>query len=202
MTTNKFPWSILGWTFGGLIIIALLGLTAIVVLTDEISEKGWALPDVAQSYFHFRSTWQESAGNEFTGEATAWMFCLASVPVAIDLISRSLIRYTPVSEKVKGGIRRVNNKQRKYLMPFHTYLSILALGFGFLHLSLSSCIANPFPEWGLILSGILVGTGLLFKWNAMPKKFRKFLYQFHSSLVISGILLTILMVGHFILRVD
>ena len=202
MTTNKSYWTVLGWTFGGLIIITLFGIALLVVLIEEIAEEGWVLPNIAQPYFTFRTAWEESTGNEFTGEATAWMFGLASVPVAIDIISRSLIRHTPISEKVKGFIRSANNKQRKYLMPFHTYLSILALGFGFLHLILSSCIANPFPEWGLILSGVLVGTGLLFKWKAVPSKFRKFLYQFHSSLVVSGMLLTILLVGHFILNVD
>jgi hypothetical protein len=127
------------------------------------------------------------------------MFGLASFPVAIDLISRPLVRNTSISEKLKGFIRQANNKQRKYLMRFHTYLSILALSLGLIHLILSTCKGNPLPEWGLMLSGILVGTGLLFKWRSIPSKFRKFLYQFHSSLVVSGVLLTILLLGHIVM---
>jgi hypothetical protein len=202
MTTNKFPWSVLGWAFGGVIITILIGITLLAVLIEAVAEEGWVLPNNAQSYFPIRSTWQESTGNEFTGDATAVLFGMASAPVAIDLISRSVIRYIPASEKIKGFIRSANNTQRKYLMPLHTYLSILALGFGFLHLRLSSCIANPFPEIGLILAGVLVGSGLLFKWKSVPTKIRKPLYQFHASLVVSGILLTILLVGHTIMSID
>jgi hypothetical protein len=202
MTTNKSPWSILGWTFGGLSIVALLGIALLVVLLEEIAEQGWVLPNVALSYFPILNAWQESTGNEFSGDATALLFGLSILPVAIDLISRGTIRYVPVGEKVKGFIRGANNQQRKYLMPFHTYLSMLALGFGILHLNLSSCIANPFPEWGLILSGVLVVSGLLFKWKAIPTKFRKTLYQFHTSLIVSGVLLAILLVGHMIMSID
>ena len=87
-------------------------------------------------------------------------------------------------------------------MPFHTYLSILALGFGILHLTLSSCVANVLPEMGLILSGILVAAGLLFKWKAIPTKIRKTLYQFHASLIVSGVLLVILYTGHAVMDLD
>ncbi len=202
MSTGKSPWTILGWTFGGLIILTLLGISLLVVLFGEIAEEGWALPSTAKSNLTFLTSWQESSGNEFTGEATAWLFALASAPVAIDLISRSAIRYLPVFEKVKGFIRRVNNTQRKYLMPFHTYLSILALGMGILHLNLSSCNANPFPELGLVLSGVLVASGLLVKLKAIPSKIRKPLYQFHVSLVVTGVLFAILLVGHFVMNND
>jgi hypothetical protein len=118
------------------------------------------------------------------------------------LISRTVIRYAPFGERVKGFIRRINNVQRKYLMPLHAYLSILALGLGILHLYLSTCAANPFPELGLILSGILVATGLLFKWKAAPTILRKALYQFHASLIVSGVLLAMLFTGHAVMDSD
>jgi hypothetical protein len=202
MFTKNSYWTILGWTFGGLIIITLFGFALLVVLIDEITGEGWVLPIVAKSSFPFLSAWQKSSGNEFTGDATALLFGMSSVPITIDLISRSVIRYTPVSEKLKGFIRSANNKQRKYLMPLHTYLNILALGFGILHLTLSTCSANPFPEWGLILSGLLVGTGLLFKWKVIPTKFRVSIYRFHTSLLVTGVLLAILLVGHSIMSID
>jgi uncharacterized membrane protein YidH (DUF202 family) len=113
-----------------------------------------------------------------------------------------VIRYMPFGEKVKGFIRRINNIQRKYLMPLHTWLSIMALGLGILHLTLSSCVGNPFPELGLILTGVLVTTGLLFKWKAVPSAIRKTLYQFHSSLIVLGVLLVILYTGHAVMGLD
>jgi hypothetical protein len=202
MTTNKTSPSILGSVFVWLMIILLAGFAMLAVLLAELAESGWVVPNFMQTYFSFRAALQNNTGNEFTGEATAWLFGASTVPVGVDLISRTVIRYVPLGETVKGFIRRVNNFQRKYLMRFHTWLSILALGLGILHLTLSSCIANPFPEWGLILTGILVTTGLLFKWKAVPSKFRKTLYQFHSSLIVTGVLLAILVTGHAVMGSD
>jgi hypothetical protein len=193
----KITWSILG-----LVCVSLAGIALLAVLVDELAEIGWAFPNFLQAYFTYRETWQDSTGNEFTGEATALLFGASSIPVGVDLISRTVIRYMPVGERVKGFIRRTNNVQRKYLMSLHTYLSILALGLGILHLGLSSCISNPFPELGLILSGSLVASGLLFKWKIGPTRIRKALYQFHVSLIVSGVLLVILFIGHAVMDMD
>jgi hypothetical protein len=202
MITNKTSWSILGLAFIGLMIVSLAGIAFLAVVVDELDEIGWAVPNFMQTYFSFREVLQNNTGNEFTGEATAWLFGASTVPVGIDLISRTVIRYMPFGEKVKGFIRRINNIQRKYLMPLHTWLSIMALGLGILHLTLSSCVGNPFPELGLILTGVLVTTGLLFKWKAVPSAFRKTLYQFHSSLIVLGVLLVILYTGHAVMGLD
>lgn len=199
MITNKATPSILGLAFIGVMIISLAGIAILVVLVDELSESGWAVPNFIQTYFSFREALQNNTGNEITGEATAWLFGTASVPVGIDLIARTIVRYAPFGESILGFIRSVN---RKYLMPLHTYLSILALGLGILHFTLSSCVANPFPELGLILTSILVTTGLLFKWKIVPSAFRKVLYQFHASLIVSGILLVVLFTGHAVMGLD
>jgi hypothetical protein len=202
MTTSKTSRSVLSLAFIWLTIISLAGFTLLAVVVDELAEIGWAVPNFMQTYFSFREALQNNTGNEFTGATTAWLFGASTVPVGVDLISRTVIRYVPLGETVKGFIRRVNNIQRKYLMRFHTWLSILALGLGILHLTLSSCLANPFPELGLILTGILVTTGLLFKWKAVPSKFRKTLYKFHSSLIVLGVLLVILYTGHAVMDSD
>jgi hypothetical protein len=183
-------------------IISLACIASLAVIVDEMADSEWDILNFMRTFFAFRETWQDSTGNEFTGEATALLFIASCVPVGIHLISRTLIRYAPFGERVKGFIRRINNVQRKYLMPFHTYFAILALGLGILHLTLSSCVANPLPELGLILSGILVASGLLFKWKVVPTKFRKTLYQFHASLIASGTLLVILFAGHVVMGSD
>jgi hypothetical protein len=199
MTTNKNPWSNIGLAFTGLTLISLAGIAFLVTLVLELLDSGLIAPNFLQAVSAYRVAWQNSTGNEFTGEATAWLFGISAAPVGIDLVSRTVIRYAPVGEWLKGFIRRINNLQRKYLMRLHTYLSISALGLGILHLTLSACVANPLPELGLILSGILVASGLLFKWKAVPTGLRKSLYQFHASLIVSGVLLTILVTGHVVM---
>jgi uncharacterized membrane protein len=202
MTTNKNSSSILGSAFTGMMIISLVGIALLFVIAYELAESGRAVSNFMQAYFSFREALQNNTGNEFTGEVTAWLFGASSVPVGVDLISRTVIRYVPVGGTAKSFLQRINNFQKKYLMPLHTYLSIAALGLGILHLTLSSCIANPFPELGLILTGILVTTGLLFKWKAIPALLRKTLYKFHASLMVTGVLLVILFVGHAVMGSD
>jgi len=202
MITNKTTKSILGMAFIGLVLSSLAGITVLAVLVDELAESGRAVPNFMQAYFAYGQILHNSTGDEFTGEATAWLFGASTVPVGLDLIARTITRDAPLGERVKGFIRRANSVQRKYLMPFHTYLSVLALGLGILHLTLSSCVTNPLPELGLILSGILVASGLLFKWKAIPNTVRKALYQFHASLIVSGVLLAILFTGHAVMGSD
>ena len=202
MADNKTSSSILGVVFTGGMIVSLVGLALLAIIVTELVMSGWAVQNFMQTYFSFRGALQNNTGNEFSGEATAWLFGLSAFPVGFDLISRAAIRYFPVGGTLKSILRHINNLQRKYLMPFHTYLSIVALGLGILHLVLSSCIANPFPELGLFITGILVITGLLFKWKAVPSTLRKTLYKFHASLMLSGVLLAVLVIGHAVMGTD
>jgi hypothetical protein len=202
MTTSKKSPSVLGSAFIGMMLISLVSTALLFVILDELKESGRAVPNFMQTYFSFREALQNNTGNEFTGEATAWLFGASSIPVGVDLISRTVIRYVPAGGGIKSFLRQINNAQRKYLMPLHTWLSIAALGLGILHLTLSSCIANPLPELALILSGILVTTGLLFKWKAVPAILRKTLYKFHTSLIVTGVLLVVLFTGHAVMDLD
>jgi hypothetical protein len=202
MTTSKKSPPVLGSAFIGVMLISLAGIALLIVIAYELAQSGQTVPNFIHTYFSFREALQNNTGNEFTGEATAWLFGVSSVPVGVDLLSRTVIRYIPIGGTAKSFIQYVNNLQRKYLMPLHTYLSIAALGLGILHLTLSSCIANPFPELGLILTGILITSGLLFKWRAVPTFLRKALYKFHASLMVSGVLLVILFMGHAVMDFD
>jgi archaellum component FlaF (FlaF/FlaG flagellin family) len=202
MTINKTSRSIFGLAFTGVMVTSFAAIALLMIIVYELAQSGRAISNFTQTYLSFREALQNNTGNEFTGEATAWLFGVSSIPVGIDLISKTMIRYVPIEGTLINFIRRMNNLQKKYLMPLHTYLSIAALSLGILHLALSSCIANPFPELGLLLTGILVTTGLLFKWMAVPVNLRRTLYKFHSSLIVSGILLAALYTGHTVMGFD
>jgi hypothetical protein len=182
-----------------LIMLATASIGLLVIVSDEdeieddfVSEITSALPSLSMR------NGLENEGNGFTGQASAWIFGAANLPVGINLIAKGITRNVPLRADIKSAIERLNLVLKKYLMPFHTYLSILALALGVFHLFLSSC-PNPFPELGLILMGILVGSGVIIKLKIAPKFLRKTIYQFHASLVISGVLLAVLFVGHVIM---
>jgi hypothetical protein len=151
-------------------------------LSDEVDEL--ELGDRAERETEFQSTASEliveSAGNDTTGQFTAWFAGLGSLPVAIVWMNRQVSRRIPMSEKLKSGLGQLSFLVRKYLMPWHTYLSIIALIIGILHLALSSCVGNPFPEAGLILMGVLGATGLAFKLKFLPATWKAWLYKFHG----------------------
>jgi hypothetical protein len=191
---------ILGLVVAGLMMVSLFGIAWLVILADELGVSNWIGAETVQAYFTSRAAWQDTVGNEITGYATALFFAASCVPVGLDRISRIIIRYGPSGKK--DFFRRINGLQRKYLMPFHTIMSTLALGLGILHLALSTCVVNPLPELGLLLSGILVATGFLFKWRAIPTTIRKALYMLHASPVVSGILLFVLFTGHVVMDMD
>jgi hypothetical protein len=189
MITQKQFWILLALAFIGLLIVFMVGIIFLSVFIYKPAESLLQISDLIK-------TRQNNTGDEFTGEATALLFGISIIPIVVDLITRKIFRYASGGEILKGIIQRINIGQRKYLIPFHTYLSILALGLGILHLGFSSCIENPLPEMGLLLAGTLVGTGLLSKWRIVPTVFRKYLYQFHASLIVSGLMFVILLTGH------
>jgi hypothetical protein len=183
-------------------VIILSGVGLGLFLLDEFFEEGIVAYNFTHAILSPRHDLLLGRGDESTGEITAWLFGVSMIPVGLDLFFRLLVRLNFLGQTSNGFLLRVNAFQRKYLMPFHTYLSILALGLGILHLTRSSCVLNPLPEIGLILCGVFVITGLLIKWKVFKKSFGKALYKLHTSLIASGILVAILVVGHSVLGLD
>jgi hypothetical protein len=144
---------------------------------------------------------QENAGNGFTGQAAGWLFGISCLPVAFCISTRFINRQAALPLPIKRPLEHFARANKKYFMPFHTYFGILGLILGIIHLIFSSC-PNPLPEWGLIIAGLLVATGMLIKYRIAAKLFPRFvkrIYQFHASLVVTGILAVVLLAGHILM---
>jgi hypothetical protein len=185
----------IGLAVGGALLAS--GLASLVLFSDQLEP---VLAEPGKLVKGYQNAWSEPEldreGNELTGQASAWIAALGMLPVALDMASRQAISRAPLSVRIKNGFRRFNQAQRKILMPLHTWFSLLGLSIGLAHLFLSSCPGNPFPEWGLVLMGTLSATGLLVKLRIVPKALVKRIYQFHASLLLSGLLVVILLAGH------
>ncbi len=197
MTAVKYLFLIGGIFLGlGFLMMAGIGL----LLLEQANENGEGFKALLPSLrFSFPFGGGEvNEGNEFTGQTSGWLFGIACLPVVFHLATRFLCRRVPLLPGLKGLLERLGRVNKKFFMPFHTYLSILALFVATVHLLFSSC-PNPLPEWGLIIAGILVATGLIIKLRFVQKispKLVKWVYQFHASLVVSGILGFVLLAGH------
>jgi hypothetical protein len=178
---------------------------------EDDAESGNGISKVQKIIKEHNSLWlfsipflrigQENEGNGFTGQAAGWLFGISCLPVAFCVSMRLINRKSFLPAAMKGSLERFSRANKKYFMPFHTYLSLLGLIIGIVHFIFSTC-PNPLPEWGLIMAGVLVATGLMIKYRIAAKLFPKFvkrIYQFHASLVVSGILIAILLAGHVIM---
>ncbi len=200
MTSMKYRFRI-GGIFAGMLILMTAGIGFL--LLEEASENGVGFKDLvplSRSSFPFNGG-EVNIGNEFTGQISGWLFGIACLPVVLHLTARFLCRRVALGPRLKGAIERIARVNKKFFMPFHTYLSILAFSVATVHLLFSSC-PNPLPELGLIIAGILVVTGLIIKLRLTRKIFPKsvkWVYQFHASLVVSGILVSVLLAGHILM---
>ncbi len=199
MTASKYL-LLFGGILIGLFILMAAGMGLLVLLLDEAGEDGINIAEFnSQLPFSFLGRGnQENEGNEFTGQTSGWFFGIACLPVVFNLTARLVSRRVSLRPRLKGLLESYTRMNKKYFMPLHTYLSILALVVATVHLRISSC-PNPLPEWGLIIAGILVATGLIIKLRIASKvspKLLKGIYRFHVSLVVSGILISVLLAGH------
>jgi hypothetical protein len=192
---------IIGAVLLGLGFMLVVGLGLLVFLLDEASEDREFLAELGSLLpfsFSNRAGIQANEGDEFTGQFSGWLFGIGSLPVILCLVARFVGRRVSQRSGLKNVLAWFNRLNNKLFMPFHTYLSLLAFGLALLHFLSSSC-PNPFPEWGLLIAGILVISGLLIKLRIASKVFPKsvkFIYRFHASLLVSGILVAVLLAGH------
>lgn len=135
-------------------------------------------------------------GNEFTGETTAWIFAAANLPVLLNLLFKALIRRSSLSESVRDRLKRFNQAQKRYLMPFHYLLNPLAVIVALIHFSLSICRSSALPEWGLAAMAVMAVIGMMVKFKVTPKSIRKTVYQIHTNPLPVGFLVVILLIGH------
>jgi hypothetical protein len=160
---------------------------------DDHRQKGKHLD---RSVFPNSEHGRGDKGNELTGESTAWIFAAANLPALLSLLVRGLIRNTGLAGNVKDRLKRFNQAQKRYLMPFHYLLNPLALLLAFIHFSLSHCRSSSLPEWGLAVMASLALIGMLIKFKVTPRGIRKTVYQIHTNPLPVGLLVIILLIGH------
>jgi len=135
-------------------------------------------------------------GDEFTGESAAWIFAAANLPALFSLLVMGIIHNRAISGNLKDRLKRLNQAQKRYLMPFHYILNLLALIVACIHFSLSHCRSTSLPEWSLAVMALLAITGVLIKFKLSPRSMRSSLYQIHTNPLAVGLLVAILLAGH------
>jgi hypothetical protein len=94
MNNNKNVLPILGWGFIGFIFLLLISILFLEMALEEIAEEGLSIPVFSQVFSPYVQNLHASTGNGFTGQATAWLFGLSCIPIGIELVSRTFLRFS------------------------------------------------------------------------------------------------------------
>lgn len=140
----------------------------------------------------------DDEGNETAGQIAAWLLLVANLPVALSLLLKGTIRFTPLGAELKKTLANANRMQKKPLMWLHYYLNLATLGIVLWHWLTSRCNSSALPELGLIVMVSLISLGFLMKFKLCPKALRRYVYQLHTQPVIFVAMFLVLTVGHLI----
>ena len=176
------------------ILIFLCGVPS--AIADDNGDRDYLKrsEDIGEVLSHVKN----EEANEATGQVAAWILVAANLNVALSLLIRATTRYTVLSTRIQESLKRLNQRQKKVLMPVHCFFNPLALGIALLHFisASSECSVSILPEWGLILMAIVTGTGIMLKFKLSPKSFRRNTHHIHTHPISIALLLVFLLLGH------
>ena len=179
-----------------LILTVYFGLAISPAAGDDHNERRHGYQNDTDIFSHYLK--KSDDGNELTGETAAWIFAVANITVVISLLSKGIIRFTPLAATLKEKIKKLNKFQKKYLMSFHYVLNSVSLIIAFVHFILSRCGTSILPELGLTLMAVIGFAGIFVKFRFSPKSIQRAVYRFHTNPMPFGFVLIMLFAGHII----
>jgi hypothetical protein len=138
-------------------------------------------------------------GNETSGLFAAWIFAAANISIVTGIGIKKLRKSIKLPEKSNKKLAKFNKFQLKLLKPLHYILNPIALIFALFHLLLSNCSSSILPELGLLITTVVLATGVCIKFKLLPKKLYSFVFKFHTSILPVSAILIILFSGHMII---
>ena len=155
--------------------------------TPERRDHGWE-----RAALHARIA---GAGNA-SGVIAAWLFGIANFPVVVSILLRASAKAIQSDLQLRDTLRRMNLRQKKFLMKLHYWLNPIAAGAAIFHFSHSECKSTFFPELGLGAMLVIILLGLLMIFRLSPAAARKPISQFHTSPILLAVVISILLIGH------
>lgn len=188
--------------FGGLLIAALMVAASISVAHDhdKIKKSFWGHELTKdQSAFGRAFGGERDKGDETTGEIAAWSLAAINLTVALSLLIRGVKRFAPVSPELKVSLTKFNQRQKKYLMPFHYYLNPVFIGAAILHWTKSQCKSTALSEWGLLTICIIAAFGIVLKFKLVSDTSLRNVYKVHTQPALFISVVSLVLIGHLIM---
>lgn len=188
--------------FGGLLIVALMVAASISVAHDHDKIKKPSLGHgLSRDQNAFGSAFggERDKGDETTGEIAAWSLGAINLTVALSLLIRGVKRLVPVSPELKASLTKFNQRQKKYLMPFHYYLNPMFIGAAILHWLKSQCKSTALSEWGLLTICIIAVFGIVLKFKLASGTALRNVYKVHTQPAVFISVVGLVVVGHLIM---
>jgi hypothetical protein len=142
---------------------------------------------------------QDHEGGELGGLA-ALLFGVANFPVALSMLLKASAGLLPDRMSLKDSIRRINLRQKKYLMNLHYWVNPLAFGVAIAHFWSSECRSTAMPELGMGAMLFVFILGLMMTFKLSPPSMRRFVFRLHTSPIITILVFCFLLVGHSVIE--
>jgi hypothetical protein len=138
---------------------------------------------------------QDHEGGE-SGGLAALLFGVANFPVVLSMLLKASASMLPDRVSVRDRIRKINLRQKKYLMNLHYWVNPLALGVAIAHFWSSECRSTAMPEFGMGAMLFVCILGLMMTFKFSPPSMRRVVFRLHTSPIVTILVFCFLMIGH------
>lgn len=135
-------------------------------------------------------------GGDGLGQAAAWLFGIANLPVALSIVLKSLAKTSPEGSSTREAVARANRKQKKYLMKLHYWLNPVAVMAAVTHFLSAECASTAMPELGLGVMLLICLLGFMVLFRRHPASLKRAVFRFHTSPLLFTAGVGILFIGH------
>lgn len=130
------------------------------------------------------------------GGLAALLFGIANFPVVLSMLLKTCAKMLPAHVGLGDRIRKINLRQKKYLMTLHYWVNPLALGIAAVHFFSSECGSTAMPELGMGAMILVSVLGLMMTLRLSPPSMRKIVFALHTNPIVTILVFSFLVIGH------
>lgn len=179
--------------------VAILGISCFIVLAGT---SGFAdghresRHSSGGGYNNEETAYREDGGGSGSGQIAGWLLGIANFPVALSILLKTFGKVVSPDSSLKETLKKINLRQKKYLMDLHYWLNPVAVGVAIFHFVVAECRSTFFPELGLIVMLLIFILGLMITFKLAPQSMSRAVLKLHTSPISLTVVLSILLIGH------
>ena len=150
-----------------------------------------------ESYRHgLRNSGKPDHEGGEAGGLAAFLFGVANFPVVLSMLLKASAKLLQGRTGLRDRIRKINQQQKRYLMPLHYWVNPLAFGIAMAHFLSSVCRSTVMPELGMGAMLLVLILGLMMTLKLSPRSMRGTVFMLHTNPIVAILVFSFLVIGH------